>query len=479
MSKEKRIVIDPVTRVEGHGKIVIQLDDQGRVADALFSVTEFRGFEKFCEGRMLWDMPVITDRICGFCPVSHHLASVKTCEALLDVSPPPAANKLRELLHMGQFIHSHALHFFFCALPDTLFTDPKYHADRNIFGILDKHRNIAANAIKIRKAGQDIVDIVGGGRLHPVACIPGGMSKNLSDMERVQMLKGVLAAVKIAQYGVKLIKDLYHKAESTFDTFAAFPSLYMGMVRDDQLELYDGPIRIIDQEGEFVQDFEANTYLDIIEERVGESWTKFPYLKERGYPAGAYRVAPLARLNIVKSISTPLAGAEFKEFKTINGGKPVTAGLFYHYARMIELLYAVERARELLTDPEILSHEVRIPIKRGGGEGVGAVEAPRGTLFHHYWADEDGKIKKVNLIVATAHNNHAMNQSVKLVAEKIVKDGEIPERELNKLEMAIRCYDPCLSCSSHAYGQMPLRVTIRDAQGNALSEYHYGALKSG
>ncbi|MDM8535939.1 Ni/Fe hydrogenase subunit alpha [Desulfobacterales bacterium HSG17] len=478
MSVAKTIEIDPVTRVEGHGKIAIHLDESGKIEDTFFGVTEFRGFEKFCEGRMLWDMPTITNRICGFCPVSHHLASVKACEALLGVEPPPGATKLRELLHMGQMIHSHALHFFFCALPDTMFGENASGTERSLFGIMESNKKLAASAIKLRKAGQQIVDIVGGGRLHPIACLPGGMSKHLTYIERVEMLKGIGSAIKIAQKGMKMIKDMYAKQPQVFMHFASFPSLYMGMVKNENLELYDAPIRVIDQDGKFLRDFEAKDYLAFIEEKTAPtSWTKFTYFKESGAANRFYRVAPLARLNIAKNISTPLADAELQEFKKIGDGKPIHGSFFFHYARLIELLYAVERAKELLYDPEILSNDVRIPVKRCGGEGVGVLEAPRGTLIHHYWANEDGRLTKINLIVATAHNNEAMNRSVRIVAESIVHDGEIKEKDLNKLEMAIRCYDPCLSCSSHAFGQMPLEITICGHDKKVINRYEYGYMQ--
>lgn len=480
MAENKTIKIDPVTRIEGHGRVTINLDKAGAVEDAFLTVAEFRGFEKFCEGRMMWEMPTITSRICGFCPVSHHLASVKACEAVLQVEPPPAAVKLRELLHMGQVIQSHALHFYFCAMPDFIAGDSAAIEGRSLFGLLENKKAIAQNAIKLRKAGQDIVDIVGGGRLHPVTCIPGGMSKPLDNFSRVELLRGILNVVKIAQGGVKTIKDIYQKSAPTFNAFASFPSFYMGLVKDDKLELYDGLIRIIDQDGQPVSDFKAEDYLKHIKEKSDEkSWTKTPYYAAVGAGGGEayYRVASLARLNIAGSISTPLANAEFEEYKKIGEQKkPVQGSLFYHYARMIELLYAVERAKELLIDPEILVSEVRVPVKRRGGEGVGVIEAPRGTLFHHYRTNDDGRITKVNLVVSTAHNKDAMNKSIKMAAEKIVRGGEIPEQELNKIEMAVRCYDPCLSCSSHAYGSMPLEIEILDSGGSVISKYKYGSL---
>ncbi|MDT8422253.1 MAG: Ni/Fe hydrogenase subunit alpha [Desulfuromonadales bacterium] len=475
MSSGKQIIIDPVTRIEGHGRVVVNLDAKGEVADAFLTVAEFRGFEKFCEGRMIWEMPTITSRVCGFCPVSHHLASVKACEALLGVEPPPAAVKLRTLLHMGQIIHSHALHFFFCAAPDFITGDATLVPNRSVFGLLQNNPNIAQNAIKLRKAGQDIVDRVGGGRLHPVSCIPGGMTKPFDNFTRVELLRSLLPAIKIAQLGVKMIKDIYAKSPGTFQSFASFPSYYMGLTNEDRLEMYDGPVRMINDSGQHIGDFAAKDYLQHLQETVDDrSWTKsISYIggKKGNIP---YRVASLARLNIAKSIATPLANAELQEYKKIGDGKPLESSLFYHYARMIELLYAAEMAKELLTDPDILSPDVRVPVKRCEGEGVGVLEAPRGTLFHHYWANDTGHITKVNLVVSTAHNCTAMNDSVTSVARSVVKDGKIPEKSLNKVEMAIRCYDPCLSCSSHAHGQMPLEILIHGHDGELLSRYDYG-----
>lgn len=478
MGMSRQITIDPVTRIEGHGRVVINIDQAGLVEDAYLSVGEFRGFEKFCEGRMLWEMPTITSRICGFCPVSHHLASVKTCEALLAVEPPPAAVKLRELLHMGQLIHSHALHFYFCAVPDFLGGDTTttLTPNRSVFGLLQSNKNIAQNAIKLRKAGQDIIDRVGGGRLHPVACIPGGMTKPLDNFTRVELLRNLLPAIKIAQMSVRLVKDIYDKHQERFQNFASFPSMYMGLVKDqnDRLEFYQGQVRIVDANGDRVSDFSPAAYLDCLQETAdAKSWMKSVDYLAQGEAARSYRVGPLARLNIAQSLSTPLANAEFREYRELGNGKPIQQSLFYHYARMIELLHAAELAKELLTDPEILSPEVRIPVKRQAGEGVGVLEAPRGTLFHHYWANDDGRITKVNLIVSTAHNKTAMNEAIKQAAQSLIKGGEIQEKFLNRVEMAIRCYDPCLSCSTHAFGKMPLEIVVQSG-AKLVATYHYG-----
>lgn len=466
------ITIDPVTRIEGHGKVVISLDAAGRVEDACFQTMEFRGFEKFCEGRMVWDMPTLTSRICGFCPVSHHLASVKACEAVFGVEPPPAATMLRELLLLGQFIQSHALHYFFCTLPDFLGVEPK---DRNAFAMLNANSEAAQKAVKLRQIGQDIVDKVGGGRLHPVTCIPGGMSKHLEYLDRVELLKGVVQGLKIAQMAMENVKALYVANRDTFDTFASFPSFYAGLTANGQLRLYDGTLRVIDDAGAVASEVAPRDYAGVIEEQsAADSYTKTLFLKGKGPKDGAYRVGPLARINLADSVSTPLASAELAEFKHLGAGRPVAPSLFYHYARMIELLYAVERASELLRYSEILSADVRVPVKRRAGEGVGVIEAPRGTLIHHYAAREDGRITKVNLVVATAHNKTAMNESVAQVAQSLVAGGTIEESQLGFIEMAIRCYDPCLSCSTHAFGAMPMVVELRDAAGATQATYRRG-----
>jgi NAD-reducing hydrogenase large subunit len=466
------ITIDPVTRIEGHGKVIITLHDSGLVEGASFQTVEFRGFEKFCEGRMVWDMPTLTSRICGFCPVSHHLASVKACEAVFGVEPPPAAAMLRELLLLGQFIQSHALHYFFCAMPDFLGVEPK---DRNAFAMLSANSEAAQKAVKLRRVGQDIVDKVGGGRLHPVTCIPGGMSKTLDYLDRVELLKGVVQGLKIAKLAVENVKALYGANKETFDTFASFPSHYVGLSASGQLRLYDGTLRVVDESGALVTEVAPRDYATVFDEQsAADSYTKTLFLKGRGEKNGVYRVGPLARLNVADSVSTPLAGAELAEFKKLGAGSPVAPSLFYHYARMIELLYAVERASELLRYGEILSAEVRVPVKRRAGEGVGVIEAPRGTLIHHYVAREDGRITKVNLVVATAHNKLAMNESVARVAQSLVSGGTIDEGQLNFVEMAIRCYDPCLSCSTHAFGKMPLEIELRDAAGSTRATFRRG-----
>jgi coenzyme F420-reducing hydrogenase alpha subunit len=359
-------------------------------------------------------------------------------------------------------------------MPDFLGSDLDVK-DRNLFGLLRNNQDLAQKAIALRQAGQDLVDRIGGGRLHPVTCIPGGMSKHLEYLDRLELLKAMVRGLQVAKMAVEKVKELYQHSQETFDTFARFPSLYLAMVKNGQVEFYDGELRVIDAAGETIRQFPAAKYLENLEERVDpKSYTKMVYLRGVGPENGSYRVAPLARLNVAKGFSTPLANAAYTEYRRICAGHPIEASLFYHYARMIELLYCVERASELLRDPEILSQDVRTPVQRKGGDGVGAVEAPRGTLLHHYTANEDGRVTAVNLVVSTAHNKTAMDYSVRWVAAAIVKDGVVDESRLNLVEMAIRCYDPCLSCSTHAYGQMPLEITLKNPDGTVRQVIHHG-----
>ena len=465
----KMITISPVSRLEGHGKVTIHLDENNKVAESRFHVLEFRGFEKFCEGRLMSEMPVITTRICGICPVSHHLASVKACDDALGVDIPPAAKKLRELMHMGQFIHSHALHFFYLSAPDFVLGPASDPAKRNILGIIEADPDLAKKAIRLRKFGQNIVERVGGRAIHPVTAIPGGMSKPLSHEDRFVTSKELDDGLELARLALQIGKGVFEKYAEIVPRFAAIKTKYMGLVKDGNLELYDGRLRIINEDGKRLDEFDPKNYLEFLGEHVEDwSYMKFPFYKKYGYPKGLYRVAPLARLNVVEAISTPIANKELVEFKKLGGGHPVHETLYYHYARLIELLYAVERAQELIHDDEIVSEDVRVKVDRRKGEGVGVIEAPRGTLIHHYWADDSGKIERANIIVATAHNNAAINRSVNEVAKEFVKGGKIEEGALNMVEMAVRCYDPCLSCATHALGQMPLEIALLDADGKVV-----------
>jgi NAD-reducing hydrogenase large subunit len=462
----KTITIAPVSRVEGHGKVTIQLNDRNEVERSHFHVVEFRGFEKFCQGRLASEMPVITTRICGICPVSHHLASAKACDDALEVAIPPAAAKLRELMHMGQFIHSHALHFFYLAAPDFVLGPASDPALRNVVGIAQADPELAKKAIRLRQIGQDTIDRVGGRPIHPVTAIPGGMSRPLSHEDRFHSSKDMDEAVELAKLAISIGKGVYEKYADLVPKFAPIKTNYMGLVKNGNLEFYDGVLRLIDQNGQRLEEFDPCDYLQYLGEHVEDwSYLKFPFYKKNGYPGGVYRVAPLARLNVADAISTPLANKEFGRWKKLANGGAVHDTLYYHYARLIELLYAVERARELLADDEIVSADVRVKVDRKAGEGVGVIEAPRGTLIHHYWLDDCGKIEKLNLIVATVQNNPAMDMSVNEVAREFVKGGKIEEGALNMVEMAVRCYDPCLSCATHAIGHMPLVIELVDAAG--------------
>jgi len=465
----KKITIEPITRIEGHAKVTIHLDDEGNVEKALFHVNQFRGFEKFCEGRLYFEMPQITQRICGICPVSHQLASVKACDEIIGVEIPKTGKLLRELMHMGQFIQSHSLHFFHLASPDLLLgfdADPKI---RNVFGIINKKPELALMAVKLRKFGQEIIEILGRKKIHPIFAVPGGVNGALLVDGRDKILREVEYVINSIERAIEIAKDWIGKNKELVDSFANFKSGYMGLVKDGALELYDGDVRLIDDDGNLLEEFNDSNYLSYIAEHVEDwSYLKFPYYKKKGFPEGSYRVGPLGRLNVCEKISTPLANEEFKQFKAINSGKPVEGSIYYHYARLVEDLYAAERTRELLEDPDILSTDIRTESNKITSEGVGVIEAPRGTLIHHYKADENGVIKKVNLIVATGHNNWAMSKSVDMVAKQFISGKEISEGLLNRVEAAIRCYDPCLSCSTHALGQMPLYIEIHSLKGEIV-----------
>ena len=468
----RTITINPVTRIEGHAKITIQLDDAGNVTDTQFHVVEFRGFEKFCEGRFFAEMPQITARICGICPVSHLLASAKACDAVLGAAIPQPAKLLRELLHMGQLTQSHALSFFHLSAPDLLLGYDADPAIRNVVGLIQQHPGIALKGVRLRKYGQEIIKHTGGRKIHPDFPIPGGVNKALTVAERDEMRKGLPEAFEHAQFALGLIKKYQEAHHDEVETFASFDSNYMGLIQPDgALEHYDGNLRFSDANGKVVEDqVPPAKYLDVIAEAT-EPWSylKFPFIKRLGYPAGIYRVGPLARLNLADKISTPQAGAALREWKSGRHGVR-RSSFYYHWARLIELLYALERTGQLLDDPDICSTDIMVTARPANAQGVGVIEAPRGTLLHHYWVDENGRIEKVNLIVATGHNNLAMNRAVLSVAKKYVKGNELKEGMLNRVEAAIRCYDPCLSCSTHAVGQMPLHVQLIAPDGTVLNE---------
>lgn len=475
VSQGKRTIeINPISRVEGHGKVTIQLDKAGNVDSARFHITQFRGFEKFCEGRMFWEMPVITPRICGICPVSHHLGSAKACDAIIGVEIPPTAKMLRELMHMGQFIQSHSLHFFHLASPDLLFGMDADPAKRNVFGLIADKPEIATKGVKLRSFGQTIIQKLGGKKVHPNSAIPGGVNSALSIADRDELLKQTDSAISDIRFALELIKDYYSQNGDLVASFANFPTGYLGLVdKNNNLELYDGRLRLLDRKGIVLEDqFEPSNYLDIISEYVEDwSYLKFPFYKSLGYPGGTYRAGPLGRLNVSEGISTPLANNELRNFKKLGNKNGLVEGsMYYHYARLIETLYAAERAKQLLENKDILSTDTQTTSNTLNEQGVGVLEAPRGTLFHHYWIDDTGKILKVNLIIATGNNNAAMNQAVYEVAREYIKDGKVTEGILNRVEAAIRCYDPCLSCSTHALGQMPLVIRLISADGEVIKE---------
>ncbi len=463
-----KITIEPVTRIEGHAKVTIRLKEDGSVERAFMHVNEFRGFEKFCEGRLYFEMPQIPPRICGICPVSHHLAAAKAADALTGQTPPRPANLLRELMHMGQIIQSHGMHFFELAGPDLLLGFDAAPEIRNVVGLIGTNPDLTVKAVRLRKFGQEVVKTLGGRRIHPVFAVPGGVNKALSQEERDSILSGVEEAIATTQIGLGIIKTWAEENAEDIQKFAVFPSGYLGLTTPQNgLELYEGDIRLISSTGSPLEQFPVASYLDYIQEHV-EPWSclKFPYYKKMGFPAGVYRVGPLGRLNLAEKIDTPLANEELRLFKQINAGKPVENTLYYHYACLIEALFAIERVRALCEDPDILSTDILNTRKNYTGHGVGVLEAPRGTLIHDYTADENGKLLRVNLIVSTGHNNWAMTNAVDSVAKTYIQGPNVTEGMLNRVEAAIRAYDPCLSCSTHAVGQMPIRLDILNPDGS-------------
>jgi len=474
----KRIVIDPVTRIEGHAKISIFLDDAGNVSDAEFHVVEFRGFEKFCEGRSFHEMPGITPRICGICPVSHLLASAKAGDAIMAVNIPPAADKLRRLMNLGQLVQSHALSFFHLSAPDFLLGWDTPQPKRNVFGLIASNTDLARAGIRLRQFGQEIIEILGDKKIHPAWAVPGGVRSALSVVGRERIRLWLPEAFSTTEVALNLFKRTLETHQREVQLFGNFPSLFMGLVADDGTwEHHGGKLRFIDSSGSILADkIEPSRYAEFIGESVQpSSYLKSPYYLPLGFPGGMYRVGPLARLNVCERMGLPKADAELKKFKKLGRGA-VTSSFLYHYARLIEILASLEYIERYMDDPDLLSDYLRADAGINSLRGVGASEAPRGTLFHDYTVDRNGLLKKVNLIVATGQNNLAMNQTVAQIARHYVRsnDGEIPEPMLNRIEHGIRCYDPCLSCSTHAVGQMPLKVRLIGPDGTLLSEVSRG-----
>lgn len=463
----QKITIEPVTRIEGHAKITVHMNDDGTVEHAYLHINEFRGFEKFCEGRLLSEMAYITPRICGICPISHHLAAAKAVDAVLGMTPPRPAKLLRELMHMGQIIQSNGMHFFELGGPDLVLGFDSDPATRNVVGLAAANPDLTVRAIRLRKFGQEIISTLGGRRIHPTFVVPGGVNKTLSAQERDAILANLEATIETAKLGIKIMRQWAQDYKADIDRFGVFPTGYLGLVTpNNSWEMYDGQIRLLGKDGKQLEKFDGANYLDYIAEHV-ENWSylKFPYYKPMGWPSGSYRVGPLGRMNAVDQIDTPLANEEHKFFKSLNNGKPVENTLYYHYARMIEVLAAAEKVQVLLDDPDIMSTDIVDKRRNFQGEGVGVIEAPRGTLIHHYIADEDEKLTKVNLIVSTGHNNYAMSHSVDMVAKEYINGNVVTEGLLNRVEAAVRAHDPCLSCSTHAVGQMPIVIEIENADG--------------
>lgn len=466
------IKIDPVTRIEGHAKITIQLDDAGNVADARFHVTEFRGFEKFCEGRPFSEMPGITPRICGICPVSHLLASAKACDQILAVDIPPAAEKLRRMMNLGQIIQSHALSFFHLSAPDFLLGWETPPERRNVFGLIAAQPDLARAGIRLRQFGQEVIEYLGGRKIHPAWAVPGGVRSSLSDPARAAIKARLPEAKVIAQKGIETFKQVLKTHEREVQVFGNFPSLFMGLIASDGTwEHYDGRLRFVDGSGNIISDqVEVSRYHEFIGEAVEEqSYLKSPYYRPLGYPGGLYRVGPLARLNICRQMGTPLADQELVVFKSMGWGA-VTSSFLYHYARLIEIMAGIERIERMIDDPDLASRQLRADAGINRLEAVGASEAPRGTLFHHYQVDENGLIRRANLIIATGQNNLAMNRTIAQIARHFLQGPQITEAMLNRIEAGIRAFDPCLSCSTHADGTLALEVRLLAADGRVLAE---------
>jgi NAD-reducing hydrogenase large subunit len=472
----RRIVIDPVTRIEGHAKISIFMDESGHVSDAEFHVVEFRGFEKFCEGRPYSEMPGITPRICGICPVSHLLASAKARDAIMAVNIPPAADKLRKLMNLGQIVQSHALSFFHLSAPDFLLGWDTPQAKRNVFGLIATNTELARAGIRLRQFGQEIIEILGGKKIHPAWAVPGGVRSPLTEQGRDRIHAWVAEAYETTRVAFELFEKTLQTHKREIQIFGNFPSLFMGLVQPDGTwEHHGGKLRFTDSSGSVIADqLDPQKYYEYIGESVqATSYLKSPYYLPLGFPDGMYRVGPLARLNVAEQMGTPRADDELKKFKKLGRGA-VTSSFLYHYARLIEILAAIERIEAAMDDPDLMSDELRADAGINSLRGVGASEAPRGTLFHDYTVDRDGLLRKVNLIVATGQNNLAMNQTVAQIARHYVRGNDIPEPMLNRIEHGIRCYDPCLSCSTHAVGQMPLLVRLIAPGGQVIKELARG-----
>lgn len=465
-------VIDPITRIEGHSKVTIHLDDDGEVTDAQFHVTQFRGFERIVQGRPIHEMPSIMARICGICPVSHLIASSKACDEILGVEPPPTGADLRRVMNLAQIVQSNALSFFHLSSPDLLFGFDADPAKRNILGVAQARPELARDGIGVRRFGQQIIEWLGGKRIHPAWIVPGGVESPLSAETRDRILATIPEAIAAIERALVWYKSALVEWEEEAAVFGSFRSAFMGLVdADGNVDHYDGALRVVDADGELIADrIDPRTYEDYLGESV-EPWSylKSTYWKALGYPDGLYRVGPLARVIVADQMGTPRADAELGAFRARLGRVPASS-FHYHHARLIDALYATERIEQLLRGPDILSPRVRAFAEINSNEGIGVSEAPRGTLLHHYKVDDDGIVQWANLVIATGHNNLAMNRSVKQVAQRYVKSAQLTEPMLNRVEAVIRCYDPCLSCSTHAIGEMALHLQLIGPDGGVLDD---------
>ncbi|HRD49576.1 MAG: Ni/Fe hydrogenase subunit alpha [Candidatus Competibacter sp.] len=466
-----RIAIDPLSRVEGHGKVTLLVDKDHHIRQARLHIVEFRGFEKFIQGRPYWEVPVLVQRLCGICPVSHHLAAAKAVDQLVGARDiPPTAEKMRRLMHYGQTLQSHAVHFFHLASPDFLFDFDDPTAHRNIGGVMADFPDIARQGVRLRKYGQEVIRMTAGKRIHGTGTVPGGVNKALTLQERNYLLTDLDLMIQWGCNILKLMKKAYEANPGYFTYFATIRSSYLSLARaDGALDLYHGGLRARNEQGGIIFDhLDYQRYYQVIHEQVKPwSYMKFPFINSLGPDKGWYRVGPLARINNCDFIATPLAEEERREFMALGGGELIHATLAYHWARMIELLHSAEAIKELLLDPDIFGDEL-MACGEMVREGIGVIEAPRGTLFHHYRINEDGLIEKANLIVSTTNNNQAMNESIRQVAERYLSGKELIEPLLNQIEVAVRAYDPCLSCATHALGQMPLYVELADEESGAI-----------
>jgi NAD-reducing hydrogenase large subunit len=468
----KRMVIDHVSRIEGHAKIVIQLDDTGHVSGSEFHVTQVRGFEKFTEGRPFYEMPGITSRICGICPVSHLLASAKACDAILAVRIPPAARKLRELLHCAQFVQSHALSFFYLSSPDFLLGMDSDPASRNVLGVIAKHPELARDGIELRKFGLQLIESLAKERVHPSWVVPGGVASPMLVQARDHILSELPEAKAIVERTIRFMKAVLDDYKEEIDYFGSTPTMYAGLVdAKGNLQLYDGALRFRNATGEILEDqVPPEDYANWISETsLRDSYLKAPFFKPKGAIDGVYRVGPLARLNVIDRCGTPKADGELGEFRQ-RFGHPAHSAFLYHYARLIEILYAIERIEVLLADPEILHEHIRAIAGVNALEGIGMIEAPRGVLIHHYKVNNEGAIVWANLIVATGHNNLAIGRSIQQVSEHFIDGNKMDEGMLNRVSAVVRAYDPCLSCSTHASGLISMRIQLCDPHGNVVDE---------